>query len=111
MVAIAAAEWLQRQCCCAAAKRQHTPHHHSPWLSLKMFFLRSMMRSAPPGVSSPTSPVWNQPSESMALRVSSCTQKQRPGAHAQQDHLEVALSVQGAACSMPACPLRADDGR
>ena len=54
--------------------------HHSnqeqqtrpPWLSLKMFFLRSMMRSAPPGVSSPTSPVWNQPPASIALRVSSC---------------------------------------
>lgn len=27
-----------------------------PWLSLKMFFMRSMMRSAPPGVSSPMSP-------------------------------------------------------
>lgn len=32
---------------------------HPPWLSLKMFLRRSMMRSAPPGVISPMSPVWN----------------------------------------------------
>jgi hypothetical protein len=36
----------------------------APWLSLKMFFLRSMMRSAPSAVSSPMSPVWKKPSES-----------------------------------------------
>ena len=34
----------------------------APWDSLKMFFLRSMILSAPAGVSSPMSPVWNQPS-------------------------------------------------
>ena len=37
---------------------------YSPCASLNKFFLRSMMRSAPEGSSSPMSPVWNQPSES-----------------------------------------------
>jgi hypothetical protein len=44
-----------------------------PWDSLKMFFMRSVMRSAPAGVISPMSPVWNQPSaSSTSLVLSSC---------------------------------------
>ncbi len=36
----------------------------APCASLNSAFLRSMMRSAPSGVHSPMSPVWNQPSSS-----------------------------------------------
>ena len=36
-----------------------------------MFFSRSVMRRKPSGVSSPMSPVWNQPSASITSRVAS----------------------------------------
>ena len=39
-----------------AAAEPPFPPPDLPWLSLNMFFLRSMMRSEPVGVSSPTSP-------------------------------------------------------
>jgi hypothetical protein len=40
------------------------PRPRPTWLSLKMFFLRSMIFSPPLAVSVPMSPVWNQPSAS-----------------------------------------------
>lgn len=41
------------------------------WASLKMFFFRSMIFRRPPGNQLPTSPVWNQPSESRTSSVCS----------------------------------------
>mmetsp|Transcript_14212 Transcript_14212/g.35080 ORF Transcript_14212/g.35080 Transcript_14212/m.35080 type:complete len:234 (-) Transcript_14212:1491-2192(-) len=45
---------------------------YSPCASLKMFFLRSMILSAPLAVMAPMSPVWNQPSRSSTSSVLSC---------------------------------------
>lgn len=39
------------------------------WLSLKMFFLRSMILMAPSFVSFAISPLWNQPSASKSSSV------------------------------------------
>jgi hypothetical protein len=55
---------------------QTVPHETRPraptWLSLKMFFLRSMILRPPWGVSVPMSPVWNQPSASRAFGFIVC---------------------------------------
>ena len=48
---------------------------YSPWDSLKMFFFLSMILRAPFGRIVPTSPVWTQPSSSMASLVLSWSLK------------------------------------
>ena len=60
-----------------------TPHAptptHSPWLSLNMFFLRSMILMAPSSEREAMSPVWNQPSRSSTSSAFSCRGAGRPG--------------------------------
>ena len=53
---------------------------HPPCASLKMFFMRSMMRRPPAGVSSPMSPVWKKPSLSAYSRCHDVAFKRRSAA-------------------------------